>query len=140
MPTPSLKTLNSIALASIGAFLLTGCAVTTAKKEPVAELAMATPATVMDSDGDGVPDDRDACPDTRPGAGDLYFDWAKPLLHLSAVRDVPVDSAYRPFSAGALTICTGGSAWVLSCQMAKPPTATKPPSNATRKVERALPT
>jgi OmpA-OmpF porin, OOP family len=57
----------------ISVFALGGCTtiVSSAKKEPMVAAAVATPAPapmVKDSDNDGVPDDKDACPNTRPGA------------------------------------------------------------------------
>ncbi|MFT5112107.1 MAG: OOP family OmpA-OmpF porin [Parasphingorhabdus sp.] len=55
------------AITVISTFVLGGCAIS-AKKEPPPE-AVATPAPVIqDSDGDGVPDGVDECPNTRAGA------------------------------------------------------------------------
>ncbi len=53
----------------LAAFVLSGC-VSTAKQAPASAVAAPAPApmSVLDSDGDGVPDDRDACPGTPPGA------------------------------------------------------------------------
>ena len=61
----NIKSLFIISL--LATFTLGGCAFT-AKKEPPPQ-AVATPApAIQDSDGDGVPDGVDECPDTRPGA------------------------------------------------------------------------
>ena len=48
------------------ALLVGGCAFTAKKEPPPEALAMPAP-NVQDSDGDGVPDGADECPNTRPG-------------------------------------------------------------------------
>ncbi len=60
--------LKLAAFGVLATMTLGGCAMT-AKQAPLPATAVATPApAIMDSDGDGVPDDMDACPGTPPGA------------------------------------------------------------------------
>ena len=67
MSSPITVSTKTLLIAVLATFALGGCAVT-AKKIPLAQ-AVATPAPeIKDSDGDGVPDDADECPNTRPGA------------------------------------------------------------------------
>jgi len=60
------------ALSVLSTFVLGGCAsiMSSAKEEPAApaETVAAPAPMVKDSDNDGVPDDQDACPNTRAGA------------------------------------------------------------------------
>ncbi|GJL81659.1 MAG: hypothetical protein DHS20C01_12930 [marine bacterium B5-7] len=70
MITPSFRSLFP-AVATVAGILFLGGCVATAKQAPPPATAAATPAPVVlvgDADGDGVPDDQDACPGTRPGA------------------------------------------------------------------------
>ncbi len=82
------------ATAVLAMFALGGCAtVITAKQQPLAETAVAT-AAPADSDNDGVPDDQDACPDTRPGAA---------VDHKGCEIIGTLENAHFEFDSAALT-------------------------------------
>ena len=75
-------------------FILGGC-ISTAKQAPIPPSAVATPApTFVDSDGDGVPDDQDACPGTPPGAT---------VDHKGCEVLQRLDSTYFEYDSAALT-------------------------------------
>lgn len=63
MNNTAIKILTALIVATVVA--LTGCSSAKPKEEKA--MAAAPAPTQMDSDGDGVPDDKDRCPDTRPG-------------------------------------------------------------------------
>ena len=50
------------------------------------EVAMAEPVAVMDSDGDGVPDDMDRCPDTAPGVRVDADGCDLPVVQVASVK------------------------------------------------------
>ncbi len=58
--------IKSLILLAVAGFVLTGCISAKPQVEQAVE-ATPAPAPVADSDGDGVPDDKDACPDTPAG-------------------------------------------------------------------------
>ena len=64
----SLRLISKLSLSALVAmFALSGCAsIISAKVEPAQDAIVAV-AAPSDSDNDGVPDDKDACPETRPG-------------------------------------------------------------------------
>lgn len=93
MNKPLTSTLNSVT--AFAAVLLLGGCIATAKQTPAPATAMATPAPAfVDSDGDGVADDQDACPGTPPGAT---------VDHKGCEVIERLDSAYFEYDSAVLT-------------------------------------
>lgn len=94
MNVQSLPVVRAALACLLSLFILGGC-ISSAKQAPVPPEAVATPAPAfVDSDGDGVADDQDACPGTPPGVT---------VDHKGCEVLERLDSTYFEYDSAALT-------------------------------------